>query len=80
MQIRILSYPIDKRPDKEAEHPVAHNFLFMPDLVMVEVERVFEFLEGLFNTPAQAIDGSSFFMVKRKVIGDENMAGLVIFF
>ena len=54
MQIRIiLRYPIDKRPDDEAEHPVAHNLLFMPGhLVMVKIEGVLEFLEGLFNTPS----------------------------
>jgi len=52
----------------------------MPDLVMVKVERVFELWEGMLNTPAQAIQGASFFVVKGEVVGDKDVAGLVIFF
>ncbi len=79
MEVGILFNPVDKRPHDKAKRPVAHDFLFMPNLKMVEIEGILEFLEGVFDTPAQAIDGSSFFVVKREVISDEDMAGFVIF-
>jgi len=52
VEVAILPEPVKKRPGEEDHHPVAHNFKFMPYLIMVEVEAVLQLSEQAFNRPA----------------------------
>jgi len=45
VEVAILSNPVKKRPGEEDHHPIAHNFKFMPYLIMVEVEAVLQLSE-----------------------------------
>ena len=54
------------------------DLFLVTDLILVEAEVVFEFTEGLFDTPAQEVSEDGVFDAEGEVIGDKDMNIFVI--
>lgn len=70
-KIGILLDPISKSPGGEAEIPVSINFIDMPELIVVKVKSIFEFLETVFNPPTEQIVCNNHFGRRVEFVGKE---------
>src|SRR3990167_985744 len=78
MGIGILLDPISKSPCDKAEIPVSINLVDMPNLVVVKVKGIFEFLETVFNTPTKQIVCNNCFGRRIEFVGNEDVVSIVV--
>ena len=70
--------PISKSPGGKAEIPVSINFIDMPDLIVVKVKSIFEFLETVFNPPAEQIVCNNHFGRRVEFVGNKDVVAIVV--